>query len=43
MKKFQIKQHFTTTFKRLTKKNYGLNIPEHFVLSLTVLVPINQK
>ena len=29
-KRFQSKQHFATTSTRLTKKNYGFSIPQHF-------------
>ena len=32
MKTIQFQQHFsTTTFRHLTKKNYGFKIHEHFV------------
>ena len=29
-KKIQFKQYFATSFRHLTKKNYGFSIPEHF-------------
>ena len=30
MRKYSIIQHFLIMFRRLTKKNYDLKIPEHF-------------